>query len=140
MRGTEKGSRVAMELHDHGSTEQGSAPGQHQPGETPMGDHENLHGSPASWALVAVLIVVFVAGAFGLVFKVWPLFWVCLGIAILAVPAGKLVGIMSDTVVDGDPSAQVGQGGQVAEDYGSAVHPGVDVGPTRAVADPPAMQ
>jgi hypothetical protein len=122
-----------MEPHDHGSTEQGTAPGQHQPGETPMGDHENLHGSPASWALVAVLIVAFVAGAFGLVFHVWPLFWVCLGIVVLSVPAGKLIGIMEDTVLDGDPSAQAGQEGRVAEDYGSAVHPGVAVGPTKAV-------
>ena len=122
-----------MEPHDHGSSEQGTAPGEHQPGETPIGDHENLHGSPASWALVAVLIAAFVAGAFGLVFKVWPLFWVCLGIVVLSVPAGKLIGIMDDTVLNGDPSAQAGQEGRVAEDYGSAVHPGVEVGPTKAV-------
>ena len=75
----------------------------------------------------------FVAGAFGVVDKVWPLFWVCLGIVILSVPAGKLIGIMDDTVLEGDPSAQAGQEGRVAEDYGSAVHPGVAVGPTKAV-------
>jgi hypothetical protein len=98
-----------------------------------MGDHEHLHGSPASWALVAVLVAALVGGAFGLVYKAWPLFWVCLGIVVLSVPAGKLIGIMEDTVLDGDPSAQAGQEGRVAEDYGSAVHPGVEVGPTKAV-------
>ncbi|HEY2278595.1 MAG TPA: hypothetical protein VGI00_09580 [Streptosporangiaceae bacterium] len=122
-----------MQLHDHQSTTQGTAPGEHQPGETPVGDHEHLHGSPKSWALVAVLVAAFVAGAFGLVFHVWPLFWVCLGITILSPLAGKIVGIMEDTVLDGDPSAQAGQEGRVAEDYGSAVHPGVEVGPTKAV-------
>jgi hypothetical protein len=126
-----------MPLHDHGPAEQGSAPGQHQPGEQPVGDHEHLHGRPTSWAFVAVLIAAFIAGAFAVVDHLWPLFWVCLGITILAVPAGKLVGIMGDTVVDGDPSAQTGQEGRVSEDYGSAVHPGVDVGPTRAVAGSP---
>lgn len=125
-----------METHDHGSAEQGTAPGQHQPGETPLGDHENLHGSLKSWALVVILIGAFVAGAFAVVLKLWPLFWVCLGIVILSVPAGKLVGIMDDTVLEGDPSAQAGQEGRVAEDYGSAVHPGVEVGPTKAVPGP----
>jgi hypothetical protein len=128
-----------MPLHDQEPTEQGSAPGQHQPGEQPIGDHGYLHGRPTSWLFVAVLIAAFIAGGFAVVDHLWPLFWVCLAIAILAVPAGKLVGIMADTVVDGDPSAQAGQGGQVAEDYGSAVYPGVDVGPTRAVANPPPM-
>jgi hypothetical protein len=131
--GTEKGSCQDMELHDHGRTEHGTAPGNHQPNEQAIGDHPHLHGRPVSWLFVAVIIVAFVAGAFGLVFHVWPLFWVCLGIVVLSVPAGKLIGIMDDTVLDGDPSAQAGQEGQVAEDYGSAVHPGVAVGPTKAV-------
>jgi hypothetical protein len=82
---------------------------------------------------VAVLIAAFIAGAFAVVLKLWPLFWVCLAITVLSVPAGKFVGIMGDTVTVGDPSAQPGQGGHVAEDHGSAVHPGVDVGPTPAV-------
>ncbi len=102
-----------------------------------MGDHEHLHGSPTSWAFVAVLVAAFIAGGFAVVGHLWPLFWVCLGVVIASVPAGKIVGIMGDTVLNGDPSAQTGQEGRVAEDYGSAVYPGVDVGPTRAVAVPP---
>jgi hypothetical protein len=122
-----------MELHDHERTEHGTAPGHHQPGEQSIGDHPHLHGRPVSWLFVAVLIAAFVAGAFAVVLKLWPLFWVCLGIVVLSVPAGKLIGIMDDTVLNGDPSAQTGQEGRVAEDYGSAVHPGVEVGPTKAV-------
>jgi len=36
---------------------------------------------------------------------------------------------MNDTVINGDPAQQKGQGGTVAEDTGSAADPGVDVGP-----------
>ena len=87
-----------------------------------------------SWVFVGVVVAAFVAGAFAVVGRIWPLFWVCLGIAVLSVPAGKIVNIMGDTVLYGNPAEQAGQEGRVSEDYGSAVHPGVDVGPTPAVA------
>ena len=69
----------------------------------------------------------------------WWLFWVCLGVTVLSVPAGKVTGIMNDTVLAGDPSLQAGQEGTVAEgavaeDTGSAVDPGVNVGAPRAVS------
>lgn len=129
-----------MEQHTHDAPEQATAPGQHLPGERPLGNHSHLHGKPASWVLVAVIIAAFIAGAFAVVDEVWTLFWVCLAIVVLSVPAGKLVGIMGDTVVQGNPEAQAGQGGDVAEDSGSAAHPGVDMGPAPAVAiDQPAV-
>jgi hypothetical protein len=62
------------------------------------------------------------------------LFWVCLGITVVSVPAGKVIGIMNDTVLAGDPSLQAGPEGTVAEDTGSAVDPGVNVGAPRAVS------
>jgi hypothetical protein len=74
------------------------------------------------------------AGGLAVVNHLWLLFWVCLGVTVLSVPAGKLIGIMNDTVLSGDPSLQVGQGGQVAGDTGSVVNPGVDVGATRTVS------
>jgi hypothetical protein len=114
-------------------SEHGTAPGQHLPGEQPIGGHSYRHGRPASWVFVAVLVAAFIAGAFALVTHFWPVFWVCLGITVLSVPAGKIVGIMGDTVLAGDPEGQAGQGGHVAEDYGSAVYPGVEVGPTPAI-------
>ena len=122
-----------MEFQTDGPSEHGTAPGQHEPGEHSLGGHPHLHGRPVSWVFVAVLIAAFIAGAFAVVLKLWPLFWVCLAITILSVPAGNLINIMGDTVQAGDPSAQPGQEGHVAEDHGSAVHPGVDVGPTPAV-------
>ena len=67
------------------------------------------------------------AGGLAVVSHLWWLFWVCLGVTVLAVPAGKVIGIMNDTVLTGDPSLQVGQEGGVAEDTGSAVDPGVNV-------------
>jgi len=84
--------------------------------------------------LVGVLVAAFIAGGLAVVNHLWLLFWVCLGATILSLPAGKLAGIMNDTVLAGDPSLQAGQEGHVAEDTGSAVNPGVDVGATRAVS------
>jgi hypothetical protein len=123
-----------MKLHTDGPSEHGTAPGHHEPGEQPIGGHPHLHGRARSWLLVAVIIAAFIAGAFAVVTEVWPLFWVCLAVVVLSVPAGRLAGIMQDTVLAGDPEGQSGQDGHVAEDFGSAVHPGVDVGPTPAVA------
>jgi hypothetical protein len=114
-------------------SEHGTAPGGHLPGERSTGGHPHLHGRPVSWLLVTVVIVDFVTGAFAMTTHLWWLFWVCLGVAVLSVPAGKIVGVMDDTVLNGDPSQQPGQEGPVAEDTGSAVHPGVDVGPSRAL-------
>ncbi len=99
------------------------------PGERPLGGHDHLHGRPVSWVLVGVLIAAFIAGGLAIVNHLWWLFYACLGVAVLSVPAGKVIGIMNDTVVNGDPAQQEGQGGHVADDLGSAADPGVDVGP-----------
>jgi hypothetical protein len=40
---------------------------------------------------------------------------------------------MDDTVLAGDPAQQAGQDGDVAEDRGSAVNPGVDLSGPSAV-------
>jgi hypothetical protein len=114
--------------------EQGTAPGEHLPGEAAIGGHPYLPGRPVSWVLVGVLIAAFIAGGLAIVNHLWVLFWVCLGITVLSVPAGKVVGIMNDTVLTGDPSLQAGQEGDVAKDTGSAVDPGVNVGAAPAVS------
>jgi hypothetical protein len=58
----------------------------------------NRHGRPASWALVAVVIAAFAVGGAAIIEHLWWLFWVCAGVVVLAVPAGKVIGIMDDTV------------------------------------------
>jgi hypothetical protein len=115
-------------------TGHGTAPGHHVPGDRPIGGHEHLHGRPASWVLVGVLVAAFIAGGLAIVNHLWWLFWVCLGVTVLSIPAGKIIGIMNDTVVAGDSSLQAGQEGAVAEDTGSAVDPGVNLGGPRAVS------
>ena len=122
-----------MNLHTDEPSEQGTAPGGHEPGERTLGGHSHLHGKPSSWLFVAVIVAAFVAGGFAVVYAAWVVFWVCLAIVLLSVPAGKVVGIMGDTVTVGDPAAQPGQDAPAAEDYGSAVYPGVDVGPSPAL-------
>jgi hypothetical protein len=67
--------------------------------EGPIGGHQYRHGKPASWVLVGVIIAAFCAGGFAIIFHLWVLFWVCAGVVVLSVPAGKIIGIMGDTVV-----------------------------------------
>ena len=69
----------------------------------PEGGHP--HGKPASWVLVAVVIAAFTTGGIALIAHAWWLLWTCAGIVILAVPAGKMVGIMDDTVAWGSTPA-----------------------------------
>lgn len=66
--------------------------------EQPVGEHPHRHGRPVSWALVAVVLAAFCVGGAAVIEQWWPVFWVCLGIVLLAIPAGKLTGIMNDTV------------------------------------------
>jgi hypothetical protein len=62
----------------------------------PEGGHP--HGKPASWALVAVVIAAFAVGGVAIIEHAWWLLWTCVGSVVLALPAGKMVGIMNDTV------------------------------------------
>jgi hypothetical protein len=48
--------------------------------------------------LVAVVIAAFTTGGVAIVAHAWWLVWTCAGIIVLAIPAGKVVGIMNDTV------------------------------------------
>lgn len=89
--------------------------------ETPAGGHESHNGRPRSWILVGVVIAAFVVGGVAIVDHLWPLFWACLGVVLLAIPVGKMIGIMDDTVTvaawpDDRPAAA---------DRGTAADPGV---------------
>jgi hypothetical protein len=67
----------------------------------PEGGHP--HGKPASWVLVAVVIAAFTTGGVAIIAHAWWLVWTCAGIIVLAIPAGKVVGIMNDTVSGDSP-------------------------------------
>jgi hypothetical protein len=69
----------------------------------PPGGHP--HGKPASWVLVAVVAATFVTGGAAIITHVWWLLWACIAIVVLAVPAGKAIGIMDDTVAWGSTPA-----------------------------------
>jgi hypothetical protein len=69
----------------------------------PPGGHP--HGKPASWALVAVVIATFITGGAAIITHLWWLLWACGAIVVLAVPAGKAIGIMDDTVAWGSTPA-----------------------------------
>jgi hypothetical protein len=111
-----------------------TAPGGHEPGERAITGHGHLYGRPSSWVLVTVVIAAFVAGGFAIIYHAWWLLWVCVGVVVLSVPAGKFTGIMGDTVMVGNPAMQPGQEGHVAKDTGSAADPGVDLGVPGAAA------
>ncbi|MQA95750.1 MAG: hypothetical protein GEV11_14260 [Streptosporangiales bacterium] len=67
----------------------------------PIGEHGRSHGRVSSWILVFAVIAAFVAGGLAMILHVWWLFWVCLAVVVLSVPAGGFVGIMNDTVAWG---------------------------------------
>jgi hypothetical protein len=62
---------------------------------TATGGHP--HGKPASWALVTVAMLAAVTGGLSMIAHAWWLLWACIAIAVLAIPAGKTIGIMDDT-------------------------------------------
>jgi len=69
----------------------------------PEGGHP--HGKPSSWMLVTVVTAAFITGGVAIITHIWWLFWACVGIAVLAIPAGKAIGIMDDTVAWGSNPA-----------------------------------
>jgi hypothetical protein len=86
------------------STGQGDRPEERiEDRHVPQGGHP--HGKPASWALVAMVIAAFTTGGIAIIAHAWWLVWTCAGIIVLAVPAGKVVGIMDDTVSWGSTPA-----------------------------------
>jgi hypothetical protein len=90
------GSRSAPEI----SSGQGSRPWeQMEDRQVPPAGH--LHGKPSSWLLVAMVVGAFTTGGIAIIVHAWWLFWACAGIAVLAIPAGKLIGIMDDTIAWG---------------------------------------
>jgi hypothetical protein len=62
----------------------------------PEGGH--THGKPASWILVTVVMAASLTGGLSIIAHAWWLLWACIAIAVLAIPAGKMIGIMDDTV------------------------------------------
>ena len=122
-----------MDLHSHGLSNDATALGDQQP----AGACSHRHGRPASWLLVAVIVVAFVAGAFAVLDEAWPLFWVGLAVLVLSVPASRLIGTVRDAVL---ARGLPGRGGPITPAFGSALHPGVDVVPAPAVvAEQPAV-
>jgi hypothetical protein len=90
------GSRSTKEI----SSGQGSRPWERvEDRHVPPAGH--LHGKPSSWLLVAMVIGAFITGGVAIIVHAWWLFWACAGIVVLAIPAGKLIGIMDDTVAWG---------------------------------------
>jgi hypothetical protein len=93
----------------HRGEPSGSGPGTEFPpgqGGTPweQGEHRHVpqgghpHGKPTSWVLVGVVIAAFTTGGVAIIAHAWWLLWTCASLIVLAIPAGKVVGIMNDTV------------------------------------------
>lgn len=60
--------------------------------------HGSPHGRPSSWVLIGLVIAAFIVGGTAIILHLWWLLWVCVAVAVLAIPAGKVTGIMNDTV------------------------------------------
>lgn len=110
----------------HGATPEGEiSPGQ---GSQPWGriEHRHVpegghpHGNAASWLVVAVIVAAFTAGGFSLVAHAWWVFWACAGVVVLCIPAGRLAGIMNNTISWGSTPAAT----EPDQDSGSGQIPG----------------
>ncbi|HEY3686865.1 MAG TPA: hypothetical protein VGL93_27770 [Streptosporangiaceae bacterium] len=58
----------------------------------------HAHGRVPSWLLVGVVIAAFIAGGVAVIDQIWWLFWAAVAVVVLSPAAGRLVGIMNDTV------------------------------------------
>jgi hypothetical protein len=73
----------------------------------PVGGYARRPGKPWSGVLVGVVIAACDASGLAVIGHLWVLFWVCAGLVILAVPAGKVIGIMDGAgAVERGPSAR----------------------------------
>ena len=61
----------------------------------------NPHGKPSSWVLVSIVTTAFITGGLAIIMHTWWLLWASLGVVVLAVPVGKVIGIMDDTAAWG---------------------------------------
>lgn len=60
--------------------------------------HGSPHGRPSSWVLIGLVITAFIIGGVAIITHLWWLFWSCVAVVVLAIPAGKMIRIMDDTV------------------------------------------
>ncbi len=56
----------------------------------------SFHGRPVSWVAVSLIMAAFLIGGLALVFGVWWLFWVSIGIAVVGGLLAAGTGIMDD--------------------------------------------
>ena len=84
---------AGRDVEEHGAAANAVAGSEPQP--RPGG---GAHGRIPSWIFVFVVIAAFLVGGIALVADVWWLFWVGVGVVVLSVPAGKIIGVMNDTV------------------------------------------
>ena len=71
--------------------------------DVPLGGHP--HGRLSSWMLVAAVTAIFTTGGIAIISHAWWLLWTCAGLLVLALPAGKMIGIMDNTVSWGSTPA-----------------------------------
>lgn len=70
-------------------------------GEEPAGGHQHPRGRLRPWALVWVPIAALYVGGVAVIGHRWVLFWVCAGVVVLSIPAGRIVAIVGETVAAG---------------------------------------
>ena len=101
-----------------------------------MGGHP--HGKVTSWAVTGVAMAAFVVGGVALILQVWWLFWVCVGVAVAAFPAGLAVRITDDTVIWG--ATPIGSSAAPAQAQAAGHAAGARQPARRSPGEPPASQ
>jgi hypothetical protein len=60
--------------------------------------HGHPHGKRSSWILIGLVIAAFIVGGSAIITHLWWLFWTCVAVVVLAIPTGKMIRVMDDTV------------------------------------------
>jgi hypothetical protein len=65
-------------------------------GATKPRQHKEVHhgNTPAAWTTVLIVLVAFLVGAAGLVARNWTVFWIGVGLCVVAVIVGKVMQAM----------------------------------------------
>lgn len=69
--------------------------------EEPAGGHRRPRGRLRSGALAWVVIAALYVDGVAVIGHWWVLFWACAGVAVLSIPAGKVIAIMGEAVAAG---------------------------------------
>jgi hypothetical protein len=95
VQGTGDAGSQGYSVSSRGASGQEAAPFVSQVPGTPV-SFPSFHGRKVSWVAVSLIMLAFLIGGFGLIFRVWVLFWLAVGIFVVGGLLALGTGIFDD--------------------------------------------